>query len=86
MKCPKCGSDQLHVTDSRPVDVVVKRRRECLDCGHRFSTAEITMKEYKLYLSILDQKNRLMGLSREFAGVVQGIMDSIPDNNPVEMF
>lgn len=40
MKCPKCQSDQLKVADSRPTDHGVRRRRECLDCGHRFSTME----------------------------------------------
>lgn len=41
MICPKCKSDQLHCVDSRPAPESVRRRRECLECGHRFSTIEI---------------------------------------------
>ncbi len=40
MRCPQCGSDQLTVLDSRPRTDSVRRRRECLNCGHRFSTME----------------------------------------------
>lgn len=41
MICPKCKSDQLHCVDSRPAPDSVRRRRECPNCGHRFSTIEI---------------------------------------------
>ncbi len=41
MTCPKCGGDKLHVYDVRHVDCEsIWRRRECKDCGHRFSTME----------------------------------------------
>ncbi|MBP5261420.1 MAG: transcriptional repressor NrdR [Clostridiales bacterium] len=42
MKCPKCGSEKLKVVDSRNADNInaVRRRRECEDCGERFSTLE----------------------------------------------
>jgi len=42
VKCPKCGSERLKVIDSRNADNVnaVRRRRECEDCGERFSTLE----------------------------------------------
>ena len=42
MKCPKCGSEKLKVIDSRNADNInaVRRRRECEDCGERFSTLE----------------------------------------------
>ena len=42
MKCPRCGSERLKVIDSRNADNVnaVRRRRECEDCGERFSTLE----------------------------------------------
>jgi transcriptional repressor NrdR len=41
MLCPKCKSDKLSVIDSRDTDEKsVRRRRECEDCGHRFTTYE----------------------------------------------
>ncbi len=42
MKCPKCGSQQDRVVDSRPLKdgAAVRRRRECLECSYRFTTYE----------------------------------------------
>lgn len=42
MKCPFCESEENKVIDSRPSDEVnaIKRRRECLSCGVRFTTYE----------------------------------------------
>lgn len=43
MKCPSCGSMDLKVVDSRPVEEnnSIRRRRECLQCHGRFTTYEI---------------------------------------------
>ena len=42
MKCPKCHSDDDKVLDSRSAreGAAIRRRRECLVCGHRFTTYE----------------------------------------------
>ncbi len=42
MKCPKCGNDDDKVLDSRAAreGAAIRRRRECLSCGHRFTTYE----------------------------------------------
>ncbi len=42
MKCPQCGSLNDKVIDSRQSKdgTVIRRRRECLDCGYRFTTYE----------------------------------------------
>ena len=42
MKCPKCGSDDDKVLDSRTVreGAAIRRRRECAACGFRFTTHE----------------------------------------------
>jgi transcriptional repressor NrdR len=42
MRCPRCGHQEDRVIDSRAVrdGKGVRRRRECLDCGHRFTTYE----------------------------------------------
>lgn len=43
MKCPFCGFLESRVIDSRPADdsQKIRRRRECLGCGKRFTTYEI---------------------------------------------
>ncbi len=40
MFCPKCNSDKSSVTDSRGDGGAIRRRRECQDCGYRFTTYE----------------------------------------------
>jgi len=40
MNCPFCGLDNTRVTDSRPEEDGIRRRRECQGCGRRFSTLE----------------------------------------------
>ena len=41
MKCPECGCEESKVIDSRPTENKVRRRRECIQCGFRFTTYEI---------------------------------------------
>ncbi len=42
MKCPFCEFEESKVIDSRPTDEgeAIRRRRECLSCGKRFTTYE----------------------------------------------
>lgn len=40
MYCPKCGSDDTSVTDSRSDSGSIRRRRECQRCNFRFTTYE----------------------------------------------
>jgi transcriptional repressor NrdR len=42
MKCPYCAFEESKVIDSRPTDdgYVIRRRRECLECGKRFTSYE----------------------------------------------
>ena len=42
MKCPYCAHPESKVVDSRPSDegASIRRRRECLSCGKRFTTYE----------------------------------------------
>jgi len=42
MLCPKCGSEELKVNESRDLENgnAVRRRRECLKCANRFTTYE----------------------------------------------
>lgn len=40
MQCPLCQHLESKVVDSREARDSVRRRRECLGCGHRFTTFE----------------------------------------------
>jgi transcriptional repressor NrdR len=42
MRCPFCAHDEDRVIDSRPSDEgsAIRRRRECIACGSRFTTYE----------------------------------------------
>ena len=42
MRCPKCGCEESKVVDSRPAENndSIRRRRECVSCGFRFTTYE----------------------------------------------
>lgn len=42
MKCPFCGYEDSKVIDSRPTEEgsSIRRRRECIKCGGRFTTYE----------------------------------------------
>lgn len=43
IKCPFCAYDESKVIDSRPTDEgeKIRRRRECIQCGKRFTTYEM---------------------------------------------
>ena len=40
MHCPNCGDPNTRVTDSRDTGQDIRRRRECVRCGVRFTTYE----------------------------------------------
>ena len=44
MRCPFCHSESSRVTDSRGTGNAVRRRRECAECGERFSTLETVLR------------------------------------------
>ena len=69
MKCPKCGAEYacIKVIDSRetPPDNNIRRRRECMKCGNRFTTYEITSVEKAIYERAERERNAVLsGLTR----------------------
>ncbi len=42
MRCPFCSATEDKVVDTRPSDneLIIRRRRECVSCGRRFTTYE----------------------------------------------
>ncbi|RMA97778.1 transcriptional regulator NrdR [Hydrogenothermus marinus] len=71
MKCPKCGSINDKVIDTRLSKdaTVIRRRRECIECGTRFTTYE-RQEEEKI---IVKKKS---GITEPFdkSKIVRGIM------------
>lgn len=65
MICPKCKSDQLNVIDSRPTENHTRRRRQCVICGARVSTVEISAEEYKKMTQRLYQLESILSQLRD---------------------
>ena len=64
MRCPKCTSIEDKVTDSRisREGSTIRRRRECLECGHRYSTTESLVRDG---LVVIKRDGRREEFSRE---------------------
>lgn len=64
MRCPKCGGQDDKVIDSRTSreGATIRRRRECLKCGHRFTTYE---EIEHTHLMVIKRDGRRENLSRE---------------------
>ena len=71
MRCPKCGDLSDKVLDSRSAHdgKVIRRRRECLACGHRFTTFEEIMREE---LRVIKNDGRHEDFSRQ--KIYDGVM------------
>ncbi len=64
MKCPVCNYKETKVLDSRVAsdEITIRRRRECLKCGFRFSTYE---QVELLELSVIKRDGRKESYSRD---------------------
>jgi len=64
MRCSKCGRQDDKVIDSRASreGSTIRRRRECIGCGHRFTTYEEVERPR---LMVLKRDNRREEFSRE---------------------
>ena len=64
MRCPRCSCENDKVIDSRttPDGAAVRRRRECLGCGARFSTIESIIPEE---LKVVKRDGRREEFSRD---------------------
>jgi len=64
MRCPFCQSSNVAVVDSRLRDdnTTIWRRRECLNCGRRFSSRERI--DFS-YLSVVKKNGKKVAFSRE---------------------
>ncbi len=72
MKCPYCGYGESRVIDSRPTedDEKIRRRRECLSCGRRFTTYEI-VESTPLMVVKKDKSRQLFDREKLLRGIVR---------------
>ena len=69
MKCPYCHHDEIKVTDSRSTDDNnIRRRRECMNCGKRFTTYEV-IEDLPIMVVKRDQKKELFDRSKLMNGL-----------------
>ena len=72
MKCPKCGKTKDRVIDSRPLQdgAIVRRRRECFECGARFTTYEevervaLRVKKRDGSFELFDRQKTILGIEK----------------------
>ena len=95
MKCPYCGYLEDKVVDSRPADegARIRRRRECLSCGKRFTTYEM-IESMPLYvvkrdgtLQAFDRMKLINGMLRacEKRPVALASIEKIADDIELEL-
>jgi transcriptional repressor NrdR len=70
MKCPYCKKDHDRVVDTRSSDngIGVRRRRECLDCGRRFTSHE-KVEEISVYVNKKSGSKELFDIQKVLMSV-----------------
>jgi transcriptional repressor NrdR len=64
MRCPFCSSEDTQVKDSRPAEegAAIRRRRQCVSCGQRFTTFErVQLRD----LTVVKRSGRRVRFDRE---------------------
>lgn len=81
MKCKFCGCADSKVLDSRAVndDTATRRRRECRECGRRFTTYEM-MQEMPLVVVKSNGNKELFDASKLKVGIIKAC-----EKRPVSM-
>ena len=90
MRCPYCSYSESKVIDSRPAEegTTIRRRRECLSCGKRFTTYEI-MERLPLLVIKRDGSRQSFDRVKVINGMVKAaqigemIMDRLRDMDQV---
>ena len=72
MKCPYCGHQEDKVVDSRASSegAAIRRRRECLSCGKRFTTYE-HIEEHRLMVIKKDGRREPFDRHKLLGGLVK---------------
>lgn len=72
MRCPHCGYNEDKVVDSRSTaeDSAIRRRRECLKCGKRFTTYEY-IEEVSLMVIKKDNRREPFDRKKVLSGIIK---------------
>jgi len=72
VKCPFCGYEESKVIDSRPADdgERIRRRRECIKCGKRFTTYEI-IESVPIIVVKKDKSRQVFDRQKLFNGMIK---------------
>jgi transcriptional repressor NrdR len=70
MRCPYCAQENSKVIDTRESEETIRRRRECLDCGRRFTTYE-RMAQTNLMVIKQDSRREAFDRQKLMHGIVR---------------
>jgi transcriptional repressor NrdR len=94
MNCPYCGYDDSRVVDSRDVNDSIRRRRQCLQCGVRFTTYE-RWQIASLFVIKKDKRREEFRREKLLAGIRKacekrplpgGAVDKVADDIEAELY
>lgn len=85
MECPYCQANETKVTDSRDTGVFsIRRRRECLECGKRFTTYEY-IEMQPLYVIKKDGRREKFDRNKIKNGLQKAVEKRPVDNEKIEL-
>ncbi len=94
MNCPYCGYHDTKVVDSREVNQGIRRRRQCLSCGSRFTTYE-RLQPTSLFVIKKDQRREEFDRIKLLSGIRKacekrplptGTVDKLVDDIEAELY
>lgn len=85
MRCPKCTSIKSSVVDSRQAEDgnTIRRRRECENCGHRFTTYE-RVEEKTLVVVKKDGTREQFSREKIFNGIIRSAQKRPVSSSEIE--
>ena len=94
MNCPYCGYQDCRVIDSREVNDGIRRRRQCLSCGSRFTTYE-RLQPASLFVIKKDERREEFNRNKLLTGIRKacekrplptGTVDKLADDIEAELY
>ena len=94
MNCPYCGYIDSRVIDSRDVNEGIRRRRQCLSCGSRFTTYE-RLQPASLFVIKKDERREEFNRNKLLTGIRKacekrplptGTVDKLADDIEAELY
>lgn len=85
-RCEKCGSHRIGVLDSRPVQrmkfPVIRRRRRCRECGHRWTTYEVSESQFDTIKKLEFLIVQIETMAREAEKARAALLEILPKEEP----